>query len=63
MFPKAHAAAYGISALRVAWYKVHRPLEFYCAYFTARPEDVDVPTVMQGKDSVRRYLQNIKAKG
>ncbi len=63
MFPKAHAAAYVISALRVAWYKVHRPLEFYCAYFTARPEDVDVPTVIQGQDAVRRYMQNIKLKG
>ena len=63
MFPKAHAAAYVISALRVAWYKVHRPLEFYCAYFTARPEDVDVPTLLQGRDAVVRYIQNIKLKG
>lgn len=63
MFPKAHAAAYVISALRVAWYKVHRPLEFYCAYFTARPEDVDVPTVIQGREAVKRYLRDIKAKG
>ncbi len=63
MFPKAHAAAYVISALRVAWYKVHRPLEFYCAYFTARPEDVDVPTLMGGHEAVKRYIRDIKAKG
>ena len=63
MFPKAHAAAYVISALRVAWYKVHRPLEFYCAYFTARPEDVDVPTLIQGHEAVKKYIRDIKAKG
>lgn len=63
MFPKAHAAAYVISALRLAWYKVYRPVEFYCAYFTARPEDIDVPAIVQGKEAVRRSIRDIKAKG
>ena len=63
MFPKAHAAAYVIAALRVGWYKVHRPLEFYCAYFTARPEDVEVSVIMKGREAVRNYMREIKAKG
>lgn len=63
MFPKAHAAAYVISALRVGWYKVHRPLEFYCAYFTARPEDVEANVLMQGRGAVRNLMREIKTKG
>ena len=63
MFPKAHAAAYVISALRLAWYKVYKPIAFYCAYFTARPGDIDIKALLGGKEAVRRLLNEIKAKG
>lgn len=63
MFPKAHAAAYVISALRIAWYKVYYPVEFYCAYFTARPENVDVPTILQGHEAVKAKIRSIKSMG
>lgn len=63
MFPKAHAAAYMISTLRLGWYKVHRPVEYYAAYFTVRGEDFDGALVMQGRDAVRRRMNEISMKG
>lgn len=63
MFPKAHAAAYMISALRLGWYKVHRPVEYYAAYFSVRGEDFDGATVIQGREAVRRRMNEISMKG
>ncbi len=63
MFPKAHAAAYMISSLRLAWYKVHRPVEFYCAYFTVRGDGVELATVLKGTEAVRRRMHEITEKG
>ena len=63
MFPKAHAAAYMISTLRYGWYKVHKPLAYYAAYFTVRGEDFDGATVMKGRDAVKEKMKIIKQKG
>ncbi len=63
MFPKAHAAAYMISTLRLGWYKVHKPVEYYAAYFTVRGEDFDGALVVQGREAVRRKMSEIAMKG
>ncbi|KHE71971.1 PolC-type DNA polymerase III [Halobacillus sp. BBL2006] len=63
MFPKAHAAAYVLMAVRIAYFKVHYPIYFYAAYFTVRAGDFELDTMVKGSDAIRRRLEEIQSKG
>ena len=63
MFPKAHAAAYVLMALRVAYFKVHQPIRYYCAFFSVRAQDFDLVAMTQGKEMIKTRMKEIMDKG
>lgn len=63
MFPKAHAAAYVSAAMRLAWYKVYKPTEYYATYMTVRGEDLDTVAIMEGRGAVKQLMNSIINKG
>ena len=63
LFPKAHAAAYVMSAIRLAWYKVHQPVAFYCTMFTVAPNGFDAQVVIKGKANVVAHMRDIQKRG
>ena len=63
MFPKAHACAYVMSALRIAWFKVYKPLYYYTSYFSTRPDDFDIETMIRGYDSIKKRIEELNNKG
>ena len=63
MFPKAHAAAYVIAAIRLGWYKVHKPLEYYAAFFSVRGGDFDAALMSGGPDRIQPKMREIELKG
>jgi len=60
MFPKGHAVAYVTMALRVAWFKVHHPLAYYCAYFTVRGDGFDATTMILSPEAARKKINEIR---
>ena len=63
MFPRAHAAAYVLMALRIAYFKVYFPLVYYCAFFSVRADDFDVVAMAHGKDAVKHRMAEINEQG
>ncbi|MCS1351283.1 PolC-type DNA polymerase III [Mechercharimyces sp. CAU 1602] len=63
MFPKAHAVAYVMMAVRIAWFKVHYPIQYYATYFSVRADDFDLEVVAKGAEGVQRCISDIEEKG
>ncbi len=60
MFPKAHAAAYTIASLRLAWFKVYQPVAYYAAYFTIKRDFFDGELVMKGRAKIEERLNALR---
>ena len=63
MFPKAHACAYVMSAMRIAWFKVYQPVNYYAAYFSIRESDFDVDAMIKGYDAITKRIVDLEGKG
>ena len=63
MFPKAHAAAYVMGAMRLGYYKIHYPKEFYCATFSVRPEGFNAVDVVKGPEHLRGIIRGLENLG
>jgi DNA polymerase-3 subunit alpha (Gram-positive type) len=61
MFPKAHAAAYVLAAVRTAYYKLHHPLAFYATYFSVRPDEFEPDLFCRGYKSIEQKYIEIEA--
>ncbi|MCF7925545.1 MAG: PolC-type DNA polymerase III, partial [Candidatus Izimaplasma sp.] len=63
MFPKAHATAYVMMALRIAWFKYYHPILFYSAYFSKRASDFDIYAFLGGEYEIRKRMNEIDEQG
>ena len=62
MFPKAHATAYVLMALRIAWFKVNAPALFYSAWFSKRAKAHNVQAFLSGPVGIRAKIEELRNK-
>lgn len=60
MFPKAHAVAYVMMSVRIAYFKVHYPLAFYATFFSTKVDDFDAELICKGTDAIREKVKEIQ---
>ena len=63
MFPKAHAVAYVMMAVRIGYFKIHYPAAFYASYFTLRLEDFELELALAGQEQVAAQIAKLESKG
>ena len=62
LFPRGHATAYVMMAVRVAYFKLYYPLEFYAVFFSIRSDDYDIKTMIEGEEAVIARIEGLRAR-
>lgn len=60
MFPKAHAVAYVLMAVRVAYYKLYHPLDYYISFLSLRANAYDIDAMLGGPQKILERLNHIQ---
>ena len=63
MFPRAHAAAYVMMSIRMAWFKVNYPEAFYAAWFSSKVDNFDAESIWRGISEIERRMDEIEKLG
>lgn len=63
LFPKAHAAAYVMMAIRVGWFKIYRPLAYYATFYTVRCDHFDIEAMMGGVNAIVKKMKELDKNG
>ncbi len=63
MFPKGHAVAYVMMAVRIAYFKVHYPLEFYTAFLNRKVDDFKMTAMFKPVDELKKSKKELDGKG
>ena len=60
LFPKAHATAYVLMALRIAWFKLYSPALFYSGWFSKRAKQWDVLNFPKSVEDITNRIKEIQ---